>query len=445
MAAPPPQFNWGGQTTSDTVRCCQPRRRLAGARGHCSRTRALALRAEFDATPGTHTPPAPAMIDMSLDFDLSFLLEVSIGIMSSCISLLLALRVRQSALANAARPTGAAAPGRHRRNTALLILPLYEPIMWLAFAIFTTRTCLLAVPGPFPTPPGWYSGAVDSTAEAVETDGAITAQLLVHESHWLQNSALYFLYWFLFEFLVEGVALFFVFPTPSGHAIGSAVKYAALLALALAVMTTIAFNYDLMNWSQRLHTALDCAFFLLPCALHGYLLLRPACQHTHATRSASITYAAFNLFWRSLSAASIAAGISESLVGAILKVVRAGGTPLVLYVALASDSRHWLATLKSVMTQRQVLRITERSARGAGLGEDWAIGAPLPSAALGGSIPPPPPPSPPPPPAPPGPPPPPPHGCLPGPPPLHQPGHAWRGRGGRRQRRAPAGTPPLPW
>ena len=91
---------------------------------------------------------------------------------------------------------------RRQRSAALkgsagasffVILPIYEPIVWLLAASFLIQALLLSVPGPYPRVPAWYLGATYTSAQ----DTA---------SQW-QAAGLYFCYWFTFELMAEGFGI----------------------------------------------------------------------------------------------------------------------------------------------------------------------------------------------------------------------------------------------
>ena len=45
-------------------------------------------------------------------------------------------------------------------STRLVILPVYEAAIWGLGATFFVEALLLGIPGPYPTPPAWFSGAL---------------------------------------------------------------------------------------------------------------------------------------------------------------------------------------------------------------------------------------------------------------------------------------------
>ena len=298
------------------------------------------------------------MFDYSISFRVTYQAECLVSALASCISVALVL---QMYLSNQ-RAATANKPGLRRQRSAFVIQPLYEPILWLGLLVFAVRTLLLVVPGPYPTPPSWFSGAVESVGVTAPDKSALQH---VQASRWVLDSSFYFLYWFSFSLINEGVSLFFCFSSPSAKAVAFSLKWALLLAALLATVTTVAFSHEQLDWPPAVHQTLDALFLVLPCTLHCFVLLRPADAAASAgsTRWAPLLFAAFNLQWRLLSAAAIQAGVYQTVVGSVLKAIRALGLPLAVYGCLAMDTQHWHSVLRAVMHTRQVVAVYETHKR----------------------------------------------------------------------------------
>jgi len=292
------------------------------------------------------------MFDYSIGFHVTYQAECIVSFLAICISVVLVAQMYWSKR----RAAAAGKPGLRRLRSPFVIQPLYEPILWLGCLVFVVRTVLLIVPGPYPAPPSWFSGAVETVGQSVPDAGALQH---VEASRWVLNSALYFLYWFSFSLISEGVSLFFCFSSPSAKAVAASLKWALLLAALLATLTTVAFSHEQLDWPPAVHQSLDALFLVLPCCLHLFVLLRPADGAASAgrTRWAPLLFALFNLTWRLLSAAAIQAGVYQTIVGSVLKAIRALGLPLAVYGCLAVDTQHWHAVLRSVMANRQVVAV----------------------------------------------------------------------------------------
>ncbi len=289
------------------------------------------------------------MFDYSISFRVTYQAECVVSVVAVCISIALVLQMYMSKCS-----ATSSKPGLRRRRSPFVIQPLYEPILWLGLLVFTVRTLLLMVPGPYPAPPSWFSGAVESVGLAVPDAGALQH---VEASRWVLDSSFYFMYWFSFSLLSEGVSLFFCFSSPSARAVAFSLKWAVLLAALLATVTTVAFSHQQLDWPPVVHQTLDALFLMLPCTLHIYVLCRAGGDDSERTRWAPVIFAAFNLTWRLLSAAAIQAAVYQTIVGSVLKAMRALGMPLAVYGSLASDTQHWHQVLRSVMTTRQVVAV----------------------------------------------------------------------------------------
>jgi len=136
------------------------------------------------------------------------------------------------------------------------VLPALEPVVWLVALAFAVRAGVLnpAPSYPYPNPPAWFNNAqylgvgVDST------------------SCWL-----YFLYWFTFETVSQGLALLHVSEWLSPRVLVMCAGGGVLSGLLLAGITTFGFNYQNMGLpgsTQRI-----CDFLMLGLGAMFYIVL----------------------------------------------------------------------------------------------------------------------------------------------------------------------------
>jgi hypothetical protein len=162
----------------------------------------------------------------------------------------------------------------------LVILPIYEGVLWMLLLAFIFLSLLLCIPGPCPEVPVWFTRALYRQTE--------TPMM-----HW-GDSGVYFLYMFVFEVMAEGFGIMFLHKFPSQAAFASTLRYATLYAAIAASVTTLGYNWESLGLSVSVQRDLDVAFLAVPCVLYLGLLVQFALV---SKRSSLLSYALYCVVW----------------------------------------------------------------------------------------------------------------------------------------------------
>jgi hypothetical protein len=163
---------------------------------------------------------------------------------------------------------------------SLVILPIYEPVLWMLGLAFVIQSLLLCVPGPLPAVPAWFTRALYRRTEAPSLEWG--------------DSGVYFLYMFTFESMAEGFGIMLLHKIPSRAAFASTLRYAALYAAVSASVTTLGYNWESLGLASSMQLDLDIVFLAAPCALYLMLLLQFSLM---TKRRSLLSYALYCVLW----------------------------------------------------------------------------------------------------------------------------------------------------
>ena len=207
----------------------------------------------------------------------------------------------------------------------LVLLPIYEPVLWALAAAFIAQSVILMAPGPISEVPVWFTRAIfrESTPSVLGLDSA---------AFWTYN--------FVSGTMSEGFGIMLLHKFPSPEAFGSTLRYAALYAAVAASVATLGYNWAGLGLSSAVQDATDTAFIAVPCVLYAALLL----QFTALTTRRSLAvYSTFCVSWRAVLICAIFLADPASPASAVICMLRNLATPLVMYYTLVRDTDYWYA------------------------------------------------------------------------------------------------------
>lgn len=248
----------------------------------------------------------------------SYPLVVSVDVVAAFLSLCLVIFLRRQ---RTRAYLGKSALG------SLVLLPIYEPVLWAIAIGYTAQSLLLTVPvyEPGTGSPIWFNRAVykDSKTAALGPDsGAFWAYCVVSET------------------MSEGFGIMLLHKFPSPEALGSSLRYAFLYAAVAASVSTMGYNWEGLGLPQSMQDAVDIAYLAVPCGLYALLLF----QFTAiSARKSLVVYALFCVAWRAVLLFAVIAANSSSTITAVVSMVRTICTPFVMYYTLVRDTNYWYA------------------------------------------------------------------------------------------------------